>query len=96
MFVYFYAHNIYVHNQVTSFLGRARDNTISILSHTVLRFACGHSFVVTRVSFTSLVCRAGPSTFYLAPASLTRRMSVFAVNAQVVPLPLEALIVLRH
>ena len=53
MFVYFCL--FYVHKQVASTPGWARDTIIYILSHTMIRVACCHSFVVTRVSFTSTV-----------------------------------------
>ena len=53
MFVYFCL--FYVHKQVTSTPGWARDTIIYILSPTMIRVAWCHSFVVTRVSFTSTV-----------------------------------------
>ncbi len=60
----------YVRKQVTFPLGRTRDTIISILSHTMIRVACSHPYVATRVSFTSTISHAVASLFYLVPAYL--------------------------
>ena len=86
----------YVRNQITSPPGRVCDTIISILSRTTIRVAYSHSYVATCMSFTSTICHAVASTLYLVPAYLTRRISVYALNPQVGPLPLEALIVFRQ